>query len=39
MLFSGYESQISKGKIEQEAKVYGMHYDDECKVIFSGDVK
>ncbi|MGL5574141.1 MAG: hypothetical protein ACRDCW_01085 [Sarcina sp.] len=39
MFFSGYEMEISKAKIEQEAKRYGMHYDDECKVIFGEEVK
>lgn len=39
MLLSSYEAEISKSKIEKKAKNYGMHYEDECKVIFSEDVK
>lgn len=39
MIFSNYETEISKGKIEQNARGYGMHYDNECKVIFDEDVK
>lgn len=39
MFLSGYEVEVSKAKIEREAKVYGMHYDGECKVIFGEEVK
>ena len=39
MFFSQYNIEVSKSKIEQKAKSYGMHYEDECKVIFSEDVK
>lgn len=30
---------LSRSQIEEKAKGYGMHYSDECKVIFSKDVK
>lgn len=39
MIFSSYQSEVSKSKIEQNARGYGMHYENECKVIFSEDVK
>ncbi|MDC4240988.1 hypothetical protein NE398_12550 [Clostridium tertium] len=32
-----YNKEISSVKIEEEARGLGMHYDDECKVLFKGD--
>lgn len=39
ILMFGYEykGQISNDKIEEAARGLGMHYDDECKVLFKGD--
>lgn len=32
----GYNN-ISNDKIEEKARALGMHYEDECKVLFEGD--
>ena len=32
-----YNKEISSDKIEEKARGLGMHYDDECKVLFKGD--
>lgn len=34
-----YNKAISDDKIEEKARGLGMHYDDECKVLFGGDDK
>lgn len=39
MLGRSYELSMSKDKIEQKARSYGMHYDDECKAIYDKDVE
>lgn len=41
ILMFGYEykSNVSNEKIEEAARGLGMHYSDECKVIFKGDEK
>lgn len=33
----GYSNNISNDKIEEKARALGMHYEDECKVLFEGD--
>lgn len=32
----GYNN-ISNDKIEEKARALGMHYEDECKVLFEGE--
>lgn len=39
MVGISFKDSISKDKIEEKARGYGMHYPDECKVIFDKDVK
>lgn len=39
LMLSSYNKEVSKSNIEKKAREYGMHYDNECKVIFSEDVK
>ncbi|MGL4739314.1 MAG: hypothetical protein ACRC41_00705 [Sarcina sp.] len=40
MIFAEQKVEISKSKIEKNARNYGMHYENECKVIFDkGDEK
>ena len=39
IFFSEYSAELSKSSIEKNAKNYGMHYEDECKVFFSKDVE
>lgn len=34
-----YNGSISDDKIEEKARGFGMHYDDECKVLFEGEKK
>lgn len=34
-----YNKSISDDKIEEKARGFGMHYNDECKVLFGGDEK
>lgn len=34
-----YNGSISDDKIEEKARGFGMHYDDECKVLFGGEDK
>lgn len=37
MSAAGYNDNISNDKIEEKARELGMHYEDECKVLFEGD--
>ena len=37
MLGVNYSSEISDAKIEEKARGFGMHYNDECKVLFEGN--
>lgn len=40
LMFSyNYNKELSNDKIEEKARALGMHYDDECKVLFKGDEK
>jgi hypothetical protein len=39
MIGISFNASMSKDKIEEKARGYGMHYPDECKVIFDKDVK
>ncbi|AYE33410.1 hypothetical protein [Clostridium septicum] len=41
ILMFGYKHNgtLSNDKVEEKARALGMHYDDECKVIFKGDEK
>ena len=32
-----YNNELSNDKIEEKARGLGMHYSDECKVLFEGD--
>ncbi|WP_159426824.1 hypothetical protein [Clostridium nigeriense] len=32
-----YNKELSSDKIEERARGLGMHYSDECKVLFKGD--
>lgn len=32
-----YNKELSNGKIEEKARGLGMHYNDECKVLFEGN--
>lgn len=32
-------TQLSNSEIEEKARALGMHYSDECKVLFKGDEK
>ncbi|MGL4774118.1 MAG: hypothetical protein ACRC2K_11170 [Clostridium sp.] len=34
-----YENSVSNGRIEENARGLGMHYSDECKVLFERDDK
>lgn len=34
-----HNDTISDAEIEEKARAMGMHFDDECKVIFGGDEK
>ncbi|GAA0755242.1 MULTISPECIES: hypothetical protein [Clostridium] len=31
-----YNKELSNDKIEEKARGLGMHYEDECKVLFKG---
>ncbi|MBS5951859.1 MAG: hypothetical protein KIC47_16375, partial [Clostridium sp.] len=37
MLGVNYSGEISDANIEEKARGLGMHYNDECKVLFEGD--
>lgn len=37
MLSYGYNNALSQEKIEEKAREYGMHYEDECKAFFGKD--
>lgn len=39
MLMSDRQQALSKAKVEEKAREYGMIYRDEVKVIFDKDVK
>ena len=33
------KAQLSNSEIQEKARSLGMHYSDECKVLFKGDEK
>ena len=37
MFIYKYEGTISDYRIEEKARALGMHYEDECKVLFGKD--
>ncbi|SHE56536.1 hypothetical protein [Clostridium fallax] len=39
MKATNYSYSLSREQIELKAKGYGMHYSDECKVIFDKELK
>ncbi|MEG0296340.1 MAG: hypothetical protein RR620_06430 [Clostridium sp.] len=32
-----YDKSVSEGRLEEEARDLGMHFEDECKVFFEGE--
>jgi hypothetical protein len=39
MSINGYTNTLKREQIESTARGYGMHYSDECKVIYGREVK
>ena len=37
MMGFSFSKDISDSEIEERARGLGMHYEDECKVLFEGD--